>query len=443
MARTTTHRELSDDVRQARRAVGLLFITNGAILANLVPRLPAIKDDLGLSRTQYGASILAMPIGGLLAGIAAAWLIRRLGALTISVYGTAAAALAMMAAGAAPVWILFVAALALAGMMDAVVDVSQNASGLAVQEHYGRSIINSFHAMWSLGAVIGGGMGAGAAYIGLPRPIHLGISAVIFTSLAVLAAHWLGPFQRIAASKTRPSTNVDQVVADDDLPVVTTVSPTMSAVGVEPEGTPTTRTTRPAVLILLGLSLIAICGALVEDVGSTWATLYLRDERGAPEGLAGIGFVALMAAHFAGRMSGDALVTRWGQRTVVRSGGVLMAVGMGAALAWPTVPMTVLGFACAGFGVATLVPLALEAANEVPGLKEGTGLAVVSWLLRVGFFASPPVLGLISDHWSLRVALLILPVGGLAVIAFASLLPPAKADGAMTPGARQDLDQSR
>jgi MFS family permease len=107
-----------------------------------------------------------------------------------------------------------------------------------------------------------------------------------------------------------------------------------------------------------------------------------------------------------GRLTGDRAVDRFGQRTVVRAGGALAAVGMGLALAVPTVGTTLAGFALAGLGVATLVPAAMHTADELPGLPHGVGLTVVSWLLRVGFLLSPPLVGLIADHSSLRVGLL-------------------------------------
>lgn len=81
---------------------------------------------------------------------------------------------------------------------------------------------------------------------------------------------------------------------------------------------------------------------------------------------------------------------RFGQRTVARAGGLVTAAGMGLALAFPSVPGTILGFAAAGLGVATLVPAAMHEADEIPGLKPGTGLTVVSWLMRLGFLLSRP-----------------------------------------------------
>ena len=156
---------------------------------------------------------------------------------------------------------------------------------------------------------------------------------------------------------------------------------------------------------LVALVFIAIAGAVVEDAASSWATVYLRDSLGAPGAIAVSGYIAMVGFQFVGRIIGDRLVDRFGERTVARAGGLITAAGMGAALAFPSVPGTIAGFAAAGFGVATVVPAAMHAADQLPGLRAGTGLTVVTWLMRVGFVSSPPVVGLIADATSLRVGL--------------------------------------
>ena len=95
---------------------------------------------------------------------------------------------------------------------------------------------------------------------------------------------------------------------------------------------------------------------------------------------------------------------------------------MGAALSFPTVPGTILGFAAAGLGVATLVPAAMQEADNLPGLRRGTGLTVVSWLMRLGFLCSPPVIGLIADAAGLRAGLFLIPVAGVVVFALVGVL---------------------
>jgi MFS family permease len=382
------------DARRARAAVSALFLTNGALFANLIPRYPGIKADLALSNAAYGLAIIAFPTGAILAGLAAATLVRRFGSARLAVGGTVLTAAGVLVAGLAPSLPAFVVAMFLAGSMDSITDVAQNSHGLRVQRLYGRSIINGFHAIWSMGAVLGGAMAAGALALDLSRGVHLGVSAVLFTAVALTALRFCLPGH-------------DPSRAED---------PATAGAG---SGH---RTGRRVALAAAALVVIAVSGTLVEDAGATWAAVYLGGELGAAGTVAAAGFVALVGAQFVGRVVGDRMVDRFGQRAVARTGGAITAVGMGAALLWPSVPGTIAGFAAAGFGVATLVPAAMHAADELPGLRAGTGVTVVSWLMRLGFLVSPPVVGFVADTVSLRAGLAVVPLAGVLTLALAGVL---------------------
>jgi MFS family permease len=377
--------------RRARVAVGALFLTNGAIFANLLPRYPDIKADLHLSNAVYGAAVAAFSGGALVAGLAAATLIRRFHSSRVAVVGTIGIATFVVVASLATSPLVLAAALFVAGASDAITDVAQNAHALRVQRNYGRSIINSFHAVWAVGAILGGLMGAGAIAIHMPRAIHLSIAGVVFSVVVVFAYPYLlrGPDH-------------------DDHP--SSRSGGGGGAGIAVYAT------------LVALVVIAIAGATVEDAGSSWATLYLRDSLGAPGAVAAFGYVALVGFMFIGRLIGDRLVDRFGERVVARSGGFVAAVGMGAALAFPSVPGTIAGFAAAGLGVATLIPAAMHGADQLPGMRPGTGLTAVTWLMRVGFFGAPLLVGVVADATSLRIGLLSVPVAGVAVMAVAGAL---------------------
>ncbi|NMO50016.1 MFS transporter [Actinoplanes sp. TBRC 11911] len=389
------------DLRRARVAVAALFFTNGALFANLIPRYPQIKAGLGLSNAAYGLSIAAFPTGAIVAGMAAGILVRRFGSAKVAVAGTLLTAAGVLAAGLAPAVAVFAAALFLAGSMDAITDVAQNAHGLRVQRHYGRSIINSFHAIWSVGAVTGGAMAAAAIALDLPLGVHLSISGVLFGVVALVALRFCLPGPETPGTETAPL----QTRAD----------------------TARTALLGPRIWLMVGaLVLIAIGGTLVEDAGNSWAAVYLSGSLHTAAATAAWGYITLVGAQFIGRLIGDRLVDRFGQRLVARTGGLIVAAGMGLALAVPTVPGTILGFAAAGFGVATLVPAAMHEADELPGLRPGTGLTVVSWLMRLGFLLSPPVVGAVADATSLRAGLLVVPAAGLLVIVLAGVLQPRR-----------------
>lgn len=370
-----------------------VFLTNGADFANLLPRYPEIKDSLALSNAELGTAVAAFPFGALLAGLTASALVRRFRSSRVASVGMVAVAIGILLAGLAPNAALLAGALFLAGACDAVVDVAQNAHALRVQRRYGRSILNSFHATWSAGAVLGGLMGSGAAGLAIPLPVHLGMSAALFIVVALVALRFLLPGPEDADREPAARMRLRSRAAGQ------------------------------AGLLLLVLGVLASAGALIEDSGASWGAVYLSGSLGAAAAVAGLGFVALQALEFLGRLIGDRVVDRFGQRATARGGAAIVVLGMGLALAFPSVPLTIVGFGLAGFGVATLIPATMHAADELPGLPPGMGLTVVSWLLRIGFLVSPPVVGLVADATSLRIGLLVVPIAGLAVLLGASALP--------------------
>lgn len=388
--------------RRARIAVSALFLTNGALFANILPRYPEIKSALGLDNVGYGLAIAAFPAGAIAAGLLAAVLIRRFGSARIAVIGTIATGLGLLAAALAPSGILFAIALLLGGASDAITDVAQNAHGLRVQRRYGRSIINSFHAIWSIGAVLGGGMAAAAIALQLPLGVHLGISTAVFAAVAFTALWFCLPGR------------------DEDEDAEATAEPVELQAAVRRGLSPR------IVMALIALTLIAMAGAIAEDAGNSWATLYLSESLGAAAAIAPLGFIALVGAQFIGRMLGDGMTDRFGQRAVARVGGLIAAAGMTLALIFPSVPGTIAGFAAVGFGIATLIPAAMHAADELPGLRRGAGLTIVSWLLRLGFLLSPPFVGFIADTESLRAGLIVAPAAALVAVLLAGVLEKRK-----------------
>src|SRR5262249_14999115 len=160
--------------------------------------------------------------------------------------------------------------------------------------NYGRSIINSFHAVWSVGAILGGLMGAGAIAIHIPRTTHLLTTGVLFSVVVLVAYPYL----------LRGSDHDDHPAAKSE---------NRGGAGMAVSAT------------LAALAACAIAGATVEDAGNSWAPLYMRDNLGAWGAVAVFGYVALAGCMFIGRLAGDRLVDRFGERAVVRTGGFITA----------------------------------------------------------------------------------------------------------------------
>lgn len=380
--------------RRATAGVGLLFAANGATFAALLPWYPLLSRQLDLSSIEFGFIVAAFAVGALLSSALPAPLIRRFGPLRVVIGGTIVLGVAVAGAGWSTAgWMLAVCIFG-AGFSDAVADVAQNVAGIRVQDRAGRSILSSMHALWSLGGVAGGAAATLAAAAGADIRGYLVGAAIVGVLLTLVGSAMIGP---VAEASDHPE-----------------VARHVSAGAAW----------RVTLIAVLPLAALTVCGSMVEDFANNWAAMSAAELGGLAPQIAGIGFTVVIASQCIGRFSGDVLIERFGRVAVARAGGVLITVGaLGIVIAQPVTFFV--GLAAVGYGSATLVPSAFTAAAKLPGLRDGTGVMLVSWLLRVGFLITSPLIGTLADTIGLRLALFVIAVAGVSAVMLAGRLGEA------------------
>lgn len=435
----TARAPIAGDARRARWAVSLIFFLNGASFCAILPRYPQLVESIGLSNGSFGLAVGLGPIGGLAAGLLAAPLMARFGSARVAVTFQIIASTVHLLVYTAATWLWLAVALFLAAASDSITDISMNSHGMRVERRYGRSILNSYHGWWSLGAVTGGILGSACAQLAVPLWIQGLAGLVVFGSLALGSRRFLltghdsterrptavetGISAPSAASAGVPGPATEEAVAMADGP--NAASPEAEPAEASAKASPVTRaSTRRGLLLIAALGFVLVFAGATEDAGNTWGALFMRDTFDATPFLAGLAFVALQGAQTVGRFLGDGVVDRLGDRLTARIGALLSGAGMAVALAFPHPATALIGFACAGWGIATLFPAAFRAADEMEGVPHGLGITVVGWFARIGFFVTPPIVGALADALTLRYALWLVPAYAVGILAFSGVLSP-------------------
>lgn len=359
------------------RCVAAAFVLNGLLLGSWASRVPAVMERHGFGPGQLGLMLLILGLGALVSFPLAGRFSDRLGALRITRWIAAAYVITLMLVGWAPTPLALGVALFLFGMCHGAMDVTMNSWATEVERHIGRSVMSSFHAMWSFGA------GAGAVAGGLASWGGLGVAGQ-FTLVPLLGAALLGPF--LAMRWTSP---IRERRAGDPLLAV-------------PRGP----------LVLVGV--VALAAGLGEGAVADWSAVFLREALGSSDAHATLGYALFSVAMVVMRLAADPLVNRFGPVRIARASGVAAALGIVLVTGVPSLPAALAGFMLMGVGNAALMPLAFSRAAVDPRIAPGQAIASVATMAYGALLLGPPLIGQIAQMGSLRMALM--PLGVIALL---------------------------
>ena len=375
---TATH-----SLSRLRSALTLFFALDGFLFAGWVVRIPAVKQQTGASAGDLGLALLGVSAGAVVTMTLTGRLCRRFGshAVTVATAVLLSLSVALPALTRSPLALGLV--LLVFGAAYGGINVAMNSAAVDLVTALRRPVMPSFHAAFSLGGMLGAGIGGLLAGSLSPTTHLLGLTVV---GLALTAA--AGPVLLRHTAPVRP----------ESLPARDTGEGLPDAGKRSGAGKPS-RAARRTVLVF---GVIALCTAYGEGALADWGALHLEQDLGAHSGVAAAGYSVFALTMTAGRLSGTLLLERLGQTRTLVAGGATAAAGMLLGALAPTVWATLLGFAVTGLGLANIFPVAVARAGAIAG---PSGVATASTLGYGGMLLGPPSIGFLADWFSLPVAL--------------------------------------
>ncbi|MFI0039418.1 MFS transporter [Streptomyces mutabilis] len=371
-----------NDLTRLRAALTAFFALDGFVFAGWVVRIPAIKEQTGASAGTLGLALLGVSAGAVVTMTLTGRLCRRFGSHPVTV---ACAVLLCLSVALPP---LTHSALALGlvllvfGSAYGGINVAFNSAAVDLVTVLRRPIMPSFHAAFSLGGMVGAGLGGLVA--GSLSPTRHLLSLTVIGLLVTL-------FAGRALLSCAPAAPPDGAARDKGAP---------------------RRLDRRTRRLVITFGLIALCTAYGEGAMADWGALHLEQDLGASPGLAAAGYSCFALAMTVGRLTGTTLLERLGRTTAVVAGGTTAVAGMLLGSLAPSVWAALFGFAVTGLGLANIFPVAVERAGALGG---PAGVATASTLGYGGMLLGPPAIGFMADWFSLPAALT--SVAALAAVA--------------------------
>ncbi|UOE51765.1 MFS transporter [Mucilaginibacter sp. SMC90] len=360
-----------------RIANSVFFFISGFGYSSWASRIPSIKHQLNLNEAQLGLVLFAMPVGLMLTMPLTAKMIKHFSSRIMMLIGALAFSIILCLPGfMAYMWQLMVV-LFFIGSTRNILGLSMNSQAVGIQALYDKSIMVTFHGIWSLAGFGGAAVGYLMVLFNIAPSYHL-----LFVGIAML----------ILSAMFYPSTY-----------------------DYRPPETPNKSVFSMPDKHLLKFSLICFASMACENTLYDWSGVYFEKVVHATKSFAEAGFVVYMVTMTIGRFAGDRVVSAIGVKRVLTYSSGLVLAGLLVSVFLPYTLTVYLGYAMIGLGVSCIVPLIFSMAGKSKTMNSSQALAAISTVGYLGFVIIPPIVGFIAQIANLQIAFFV-------VAAFAAMM---------------------
>jgi MFS family permease len=361
---------------RARIAITTAFIINGSMAGTFYSRIADVKEEFGLSNSALGFALLVVSIGVLVGlGFSGKQSAKR-GSAPITFYATYALGGAILLVGTANNYITLCLTFLVLGACLAIQDVAMNSHAIVLEHEADKRYMSTFHAMFSLGALGGGVVGAWFSQQNSDLMRHVAFIAMLVFIANFCVRNWFLP------------ASLDQHPLEGKKKIK-----------------------KPKLFLIVGL--LGLCAAIGEGSAGDWGAILARDTFDATPFVSTLPYICFSAAMVIGRLFGDRAASKYGPMNLIVGGGLIAGIGLGGGLLVGGMGGVIFGWLAAGIGLSTVIPMLFSQAGEIAKTRfEGQfapseGVAMVSGIAYFGFLVGPPTLGFLGDAIGLRWAMLV------------------------------------
>lgn len=361
-----------------RWAVSMFYFAMGLCFATWASRIPDIKTALNLGEGDLGTILFAVPLGQLVIMPFSGKLVTRFGSHRILLLSLLFYAVSLITLGLASDALELSIGLFVFGIFGNLANISVNTQGVYTEVLFKKTIMSSFHGMWSFAGFSGALVGLGMLAFKLTPYIHFFIVSIVVLILMIFNYKFL-----IKAKETIKAEKKKLFKKPDSA--------------------------------LIWLGVIGFCCMASEGVMFDWSGVYFKDVIKAPGPLVILGYTSFMIMMASGRFIGDGLIHKFGRKQVIQISGIMISVGLFTAVFFPYIIPATVAFMLVGLGVSTIVPTVYSLAGKNLSVPPGEALTIVSSVSFLGFLMGPPLIGYIAELSSLRFSFAFIGVFGLVI----------------------------
>ena len=364
-------------LRARRISISLFFFLFGFIFATWASRIPNIQQRLNLSEAELGLVLLAMPVGSFITLPFSGYLASKTGSRKVAIIASFIYSCLLMGIGFSQNILQLTVCLFFFGSAGNMMNIAINTQAIALEILYKRTIISSFHGMWSVAGLVAASLGTYLIGKAFPVSSHFLLVALVSLCSFLLCSSYL-LYENPGPQERRPFF------------------------------------TKPG-KAFLGLGFIAFCSMICQGAMFDWSGVYFKKVVTAERAFIGIGYTAFMISMTTIRFITDWLTNRIGFKRIIALCGIFTTAGLSIAVLFPYLVPATIGLLFVGIGVSPAVPLVFSAAGKFKILPPSVAIAAVASIGMIGLLIGPPMIGFIAGITSLKISFLILSLFGVAI----------------------------